>query len=86
MNAKGIIEHAKGNDDREVIINKELKSHLEGLCTKKTKEREKGLWILFWTIEQPGFLKQKKRVPPSERERNLEPERKSYLTLRLREY
>ena len=26
-----IVQHAKGNDDREAIITKELKSHLEGL-------------------------------------------------------
>ena len=26
-----IVEHSKGNDDREIIITKKLKSHLEGL-------------------------------------------------------
>ena len=31
MTAKEIAQHVKGNDDRKVIITKDLKSHLEGL-------------------------------------------------------
>ena len=40
VTVKGIVERAKGNDDREVIITKELKSHL---CHyQRTEESPQG--------------------------------------------
>ena len=50
MIAEEIIQHAKGDDDRETIITEELKSHLEGLLKKETKRKSKG------TFEDRGDL------------------------------
>ena len=47
----------------------------------KKEDKEKdfgGLQIFFWTLEQSGLLRQKKGDHLSKRERDLEPERKSY--------
>ena len=56
--AEEIAEHTKGNDDRETIIIKELKSHLKGLSYKKEDKGKKK-----WT-----FQKEEDRSPFRERE------------------
>ena len=71
---KEIVENVKGNDDRETIITKELKSHLKGLIQKGRwrKERKKGPFNDYFDSEiftSLGSFRQKKRYPPSERER-----------------
>ena len=88
VTAEEIAQHTKGNDDKEVIITKELKSHLNELLLKEDKRKRKwtfGLRILFWILEQPGLLKWKKRDPASERERLGAWKKKLSNPLRLRE-
>ena len=68
---KDITKHATGNDDREAIITKELKSHLKGLISKGKKKGTFGeleqLWLLDFHLV--GSFGQKERDPPSKRER-----------------
>ena len=66
-----ITQHTKGNDDREVIITEELKSHLKGLLYKRDEKKEQG---------DPDF----REKILLQWERDSGPKRKSYWTLRLR--